>query len=215
MSRNPISSLNLWILIELEFFSHSSCHVSTTVDHESYFVNKILKNCLSCILGSTLLRRTMSRKGPVTNSSQPMAMPTGAQYPNEDQVCIIDLLCPASAGQTSIGTSCAPSPSESLEPIPGSNDQMELSRYKRLYSQAREDLNKLNGQAKKRYVKTAAPSICAHGNNLLGKLLAGRSWVVAYASSSHCLTIYQQSSTIVTYTASYVRAKLMKRTKNF
>jgi hypothetical protein len=68
---------------------------------------------------------------------------------------MIDLLCPASAGETSIGTS----PSESSEPAMGSNDQMELSRYKRLYSQAREDLDKLNGQAKRRYVKTAAPSI--------------------------------------------------------
>ena len=97
----------------------------------------------------------------------------------------------------------------------GSNNQIELSRYKRLYSQAHEDLDKLNGQAKRRYLKTAAPSIGAHRNNFLGKLLAGRSWDVAYASLSHCLTIYQQSSTIVTYTASYVTAKLMKKTKNF
>jgi len=152
----------------------------------------------------------MSRKGPVTNGSQSMAMPTGAHYPMRTKSAMIDLQCPASAGQTSIDTS----PSESSELGIGSNDQMELSRYKRLYSQAREDLDKLNGQAKRRYIKTAAPSICGHRNNLLGKLLARRSWDVAYASSSHCLTIYQQSSTSTTYTASYVRAKLMKRTKN-
>ena len=156
----------------------------------------------------------MSRKGPVTNGSQSMAMPTGAHYPMRTKSAMIDLQCPASAGQTSIDTLFAPSPSESSELGIGSNDQMELSRYKRLYSQAREDLDKLNGQAKRRYIKTAAPSICGHRNNLLGKLLARRSWDVAYASSSHCLTIYQQSSTSTTYTASSVRAKLMKRTKN-
>jgi hypothetical protein len=141
-------------------------------------------------------------------------MATGAHYPMTTKSVMIDNLCPASAGQTSIGTLFVPSSSESSEAGPGSNDQMELSRYKRLYSQAREDLDKLNGQAKRRYVITAAPSICAHRNNLLGKLLAERSWDVAYASSSHYLTIYQRSSTGTTYTASYVRAKLMKRTKN-
>jgi len=83
----------------------------------------------------------------------------------------------------------------------GSNDQMELSRYKRLYSQAREDLENLNGQAKRRCIQTVVPAICAHGNNILGKLLLGRNWDVAYASSSLCLMIYQQSSTSMTYTA--------------
>jgi len=113
-----------------------------------------------------------------------MAMLTGAHYRMKTKSVMIDLLCPlaASAGQTSIGTPFAPSPSECGEAEMGSNDQMELSCYKRLYSQAREDLDKLNGQAKRRYVKTAAPSICAHRSNLLGKLLAGRSWGVAYAS---------------------------------
>ena len=59
---------------------------------------------------------------------------------------------------------------------------MELSRYKRLYSQAREDLDKINGQAKRRSIQIAAPSVCAHRNYLLGKLPAGRSWDVGYAS---------------------------------
>jgi hypothetical protein len=186
--------------LNFEFVCRSSCHVSSTVNHESFFVSKILKNCLSRNLGITLLHKTMS-----TNSSQPKAMPTGAHYPMRTQSVMIDLVCPSIGAQSS---------SESNEPGIGSNNQMELSRYKRLYSQAREDLDKLNGQAKRRYVKNVAPSICAHRNNLLGKLLAGRSWGVAYASSSHCLTIYQQSSTSTTYTASYVRAKLMKRTKN-
>ena len=140
-------------------------------------------------------------------------MPTGAHYPMNTKFVMTDLLCPASAGQTSIGTPFAPSPLGCSEPE-RSNDQMELSRYKRLYSQAREDLDKLNGQAKRRFVNTVALSICAHRNNFLGNLLAGRSWGVAYASSSHCLTIYQQSSTSTTYTASYVTAKLKKRTKN-
>ena len=54
-----------------------------------------------------------------------------------------------------------------------SNDQKELSRYKRLYSQAREDLEKLNGQAKRRCIKNVPPAICAH--EITGKLvLAGR-----------------------------------------
>jgi hypothetical protein len=155
----------------------------------------------------------------------PTVMPTGMHYPPRTKSVTIDLQYTASAGQPSTGTSImsnphGPSPSvpqlEDLnsEPGTGSNDQMELSRYKRLYSQAREDLDKQNGQAKRRYVKTAASSVCAHRNNLLGKQLAGHSWDVAYESSSLCLTIYQQSSTSMTYTASYVRAKLMKRTKN-
>jgi hypothetical protein len=155
----------------------------------------------------------------------PMVMPTGMHYPPRTKSVTIDLQYTASAGQPSTGTSImsnphGPSPSvpqlEDLnsEPGTGSNDQMELSRYKRLYSQAREDLDKQNGQAKRRYVNTAASSVCAHRNNLLGKQLAGHSWDVAYESSSLCLTIYQQSSTSMTYTASYVRTKLMKRTKN-
>jgi len=137
---------------------------------------------------------------------------------------MIDLQYTASAGQPSTGTSSmsnprGPSPSEpqdlNSEPGTRSNDQMELSRYKRLYSQAREDLERLNGQAKRRSIQTVVPAICAHGNNFLGKLLvAGRNWDVAYASSSLCLMIYQQSSTSMTYTASYVRAQLTKRMRN-
>jgi hypothetical protein len=41
----------------------------------------------------------------------------------------------------------------------GFNDQTELSRYRRLYSQAREDLDKLKGQAKRRYFQTVPPAI--------------------------------------------------------
>lgn len=44
------------------------------------------------------------------------------------------------------------------EPDTGSDDQTELSRYKRLYTRAREDLEKLNGQAKRRWIQ-AHPSI--------------------------------------------------------
>ena len=62
-----------------------------------------------------------------------------------------------------------------------SNDQTELSCYKRLYSQAREDLDDLKGQTKRRSIQTVPPAICAYQNNL-GKLQAGHSWDVAYAS---------------------------------
>lgn len=177
------------------------------------FVNKNLKNCLNVNLGIILLCHKNSR---------PTVMPTGMHYPPRTKSVMIDLQYTASAGQPSTGTSFTlsprgPSSSEpqdlNSEPGMGSNDQMELSRYKRLYSQAREDLEKFNGQAKRRSIKTVVPAICANGNNL-GKLLAGRNWDVAYASSSLCLMIYQQSSTSMTYTARYVRAKLTKRTKN-
>lgn len=99
-----------------------------------------------------------------------------------------------------------PSPSEpqdlNIASETGSNDQMELSRYKRLYSQAREDLENSNGQVKRRSIQAVVPANCTHGNNVLGKLLlAGRSWDVAYASSSLCLKIYQQPSTSMIYTA--------------
>lgn len=151
-------------------------------------------------------------------------MPTGMHYPLRTKSIMIDLRYTASAGQSLTGTSSmlnprGPSPSEpqdrNSEPGMGSNDQMELSRYKRLYNQAREDLENLNGQAKRRSIQTVVPAICAHGNNFLGKLLlAGRNWDVAYASSSLCLMIYQQSSTSMTYTARFVRVKLTKRTRN-
>jgi hypothetical protein len=42
----------------------------------------------------------------------------------------------------------------SSEPQDLNSDQMELSRYKRLYNQAREDLENLNGEAKKRSIQT-------------------------------------------------------------
>jgi hypothetical protein len=154
----------------------------------------------------------------------PTVMPTGMHYPLRTKSVMIDLRYTASAGQPSTGTSSmlnprGPSPSEpqdgNSEPGMGSNDQIELSRYKRLYSQAREDLEKLNGQAKRRSIQTVVPAICAHGNYFLGKLLlAGRNWDVAYASSSLSLTIYQQSSTSMTYTARYVMGKSMKRMRN-
>jgi hypothetical protein len=151
-------------------------------------------------------------------------MPTGMHYPPMTKFVMIDLQYTASAGQSSTGTSFmlnprGTSPLEpqdlNSEPRMGSNDQMDLSRYKRLYSQAREDLEKLNGQAKRRSIQTVVPAICAHRNDFLGKLLlAGRNWDAAYASSSLCLMIYQQSSTSTTYTARYVRAQLTKRTRN-
>jgi hypothetical protein len=43
-----------------------------------------------------------------------------------------------------------------------SNDQTEVSRYKRLYSQAREDLDELKGQAKRRSIQTVPPAIYAY-----------------------------------------------------
>jgi hypothetical protein len=72
---------------------------------------------------------------------------------------MIDLQYTASAWQPSTDASFMLNPSEpstsqgqdlTSEPGTGSNDQVELNRYKRLYSQAREDLEKLNGQAKRR-----------------------------------------------------------------
>ena len=66
--------------------------------------------------------------------------------------------------------------------------------------------------------KKVHPNCCsfnsAHRNYFLGKLLAGRNWDVGYTSLSLCLKIYQQSSTSMTYTASYVRVRLTKRMKN-
>ena len=127
---------------------------------------------------------------------------------------MVDVHYTASAGQSSTGPA---SNSASLMLSPrrtspfqdehgmDSNDQTELSRYKRLYNQTREDLDKLKCQAKRRSVQTVPPAICAHWNEL-GKLPAGHNWDVAYVSSSPCLMIYRQSSTSTTYTASYVRA---------
>ena len=81
---------------------------------------------------------------------------------------MVDVRYIASAGQSSTGPASSsalsgrgPSPSQDLnsEHGMGSNDQTELSRYKRLYSQAREDLDKRNGQAKRRSIQTVPPAI--------------------------------------------------------
>jgi hypothetical protein len=131
---------------------------------------------------------------------------------------LVDVHYTASAGQSSTGptsnstsfTSSAHGPSpfqdHNGEDGMGSEHQVELSRYKRLYSQAREDLNNLKGQSKRRSIQTIPPVICAYGNKLLGKLLAGHNWDVAYANLSPFLMIYQLSSTSMIYSASYVRA---------
>jgi hypothetical protein len=145
-------------------------------------------------------------------------MPTGMHHPPTTRSVIIDVHYTASTGQSSTGPASnsasfmlsprGPSPLQDLsnEHGTGSTDQTELSRYKRLYSQAREDLDELKGQAKRRSIHSVPPAICTHRNQFLGKLLAGHNWDVAYASSSPCLMIYRQSSTSMTYTANYVRA---------
>jgi hypothetical protein len=83
---------------------------------------------------------------------------------------MVDVHYTASAAQSSTGpvsnsalSQRGPSPSQDLngEHGMGSNDHTELSRYKRLYSQAREDLDKLNGQAKRRSIQTVPPANCA------------------------------------------------------
>ena len=98
-----------------------------------------------------------------TNQSQPIVMLTGMPYPLTTS-SELDVDYSASAGQSSTGPA-SNSPSLILNPhgpLPphdlnrehrmGDNDQTELSRYKRLYSQAREDLERSNGQAKRRSV---------------------------------------------------------------
>ena len=199
---------------------------------ESFFVNKILKSRQNLTLGiittpntstiqtitiqnTIMLSHAMSSRGPVTNAS----LRTGTHYPLTTRSVMVDVRYTASAGQSSIGPAgnsaslisspCGPSPFRDLnhsEHGVDSNDQTELSRYRRLYTQAREDLNKLNGQVKRRFIQTVPPPICTHRNKFLGKLLVGHNWDAAYASSSPCLMIYQQSSTSMTYTASYVMA---------
>ena len=123
-----------------------------------------------------------------------------------------------SAGQLSTGPTSnstllmlnphGPSPFQDINSEHGmdSNDQTELSRYKQLYNQACEDLDELKGQAKRRSIQTVPPAICTYQNKFLEKQQAGHNWDVAYASSSPCLMIYQQSSTSMTYTTSYVMA---------
>jgi hypothetical protein len=93
------------------------------------------------------------------NNSRPTVIPTGMHYPSRTKSVMIELQYTASAEQPSTGTSFMlnpPSEPQDLnsEPGMGSNDQMELSRYKRLYSQAREDLENLNGQAKRRSIQS-------------------------------------------------------------
>lgn len=70
---------------------------------------------------------------------------------------MIELQYTVSAEQPSMGTSSMlnpPSKPQDLKPGMGSSDQMELSRYKQLYSQACEDLENLNSQAKRRSIQT-------------------------------------------------------------
>ena len=163
----------------------------------------------------------MSSRGPVTNGSWPTVMPMGMYYPTNNQVIMVDVQVhyTGSAGQLSMGPAsnstsltlnpCGPSPFQDINGEHGmdSNNQTELSCYKQLYNQAHEDLDELKGQAKRRSIQTVPPAICAYRNKfLLGKQQAGHNWDVAYASSSPCLMIYQQSSTSTTYTTSYVMA---------
>jgi hypothetical protein len=152
----------------------------------------------------------MSSRGPATNGSRP----TGMHYPLTTRSVMADVHHTDSAGLSSTGpasnsTSCPhePSPFQDLnsENGVGSNDQTELSRYRRLYSQVREDLDRLKGQARRRSIQIVSPAICAHRNKFLGKLLAEHNWDVAYASSSPCLMTYRLSYTSMTYTASYMR----------
>ena len=162
----------------------------------------------------------MSSQGPVTNGSRPNVMPTGMYYPTDNQVVMVDVQVhyTGSAGQLSTGPAsnsasltlnpCGPSPFQDINSGHGmdSSGQTELSCYKWLYNQAHEDLDELKGQAKRRSIQTVPPTICAYQNKFLGKQQAGHNWDVAYASSSPCLMIYQQSSTSMTYTTSYVTA---------
>ena len=64
-----------------------------------------------------------------------------------------------------------PSPFQDINSEHGmdSNDQIELSCYKRLYNQAREDLDELKGQAKRRSIQMVPPAICAYQNKFLEK----------------------------------------------
>ena len=160
----------------------------------------------------------MSSRGPVTNGSRLTVMPTGMYCPTDSQVVMVDVQVhyTGSTGQLSTGPASnsasltlnprGPSPFQDVYSENGmdSNDQTELIRYKRLYNQAREDLDELKGQAKRRSIQTVPPAICAYRNKFLGKQQAGHNWDVAYAGSSPCLMIYQQSSTSMTYTSSYV-----------
>ena len=140
----------------------SRCHVSCMISHESFFISKNLKNCLNINLGIILLCH---------NNSRPTVIPTGMHYPLTTKSIMIELQYTASAEQPSMDTSFmlnphGPSPSEpqalNSEPGMSSNDQTELSHYRQLYSQAREDLDKLKRQAKRRSIQTVPPAICAH-----------------------------------------------------
>ena len=156
----------------------------------------------------------MPSRGPVTNGFLPTTMPTGMHCPPTARSVMADVHCTDSARLSSMepasnNTSCPHGPSHfqdlNSENGMGSNDQTELSRYRRHYSQVCEDLDQLKGQAKRRSIQMVSPAICAHQNKFLGKLLAKHNWDVAYASSSPCLMIYRLSYTSMTYTASYVR----------
>ena len=118
----------------------------------------------------------MSSRGPVTNGSWPSVMPMGMYYPTNNQVVMVDVQVhyTGSAGQLSMGPAsnstlltlnpCGPSPFQDINSEHGmdSNNQTELSRYKQLYNQAREDLDELKGHAKRRSIQTVPPPICAY-----------------------------------------------------
>ena len=118
----------------------------------------------------------MSSQGPVTNRSRPTVMPMGMYYPTDNQVVMVDVQVyyTGSAGQLSMGPTSnstsltlnphGPSPFQDINSEHGmdSNDQTELSRYKQLYNQACEDLDKLKGQAKRRSIQMVPPTICAY-----------------------------------------------------
>ena len=159
----------------------------------------------------------MSSRRPVTNGSWPTVMPMGMYYPTDNQVIMVDVQVhyTGSAGLLSMGPASnsaslmlnphGPSPFQDINSEHGMdcNDQRTQPQ---LYNQAHEDLDELKGQAKRRSIQMVPPIICAYQNKFLGKQQAGHSWNVAYASSSPCLMIYQQSSTSMTYTTSYVMA---------
>ena len=115
----------------------------------------------------------MSSRGPVTNGSQPTVMPMGMYYPTNNQVVIVDVQVhyTGSARQLSMGPASnstllmlnphGPSPFQDINSEHGMdcNDQRAQPQ---LYNQAREDLDELKGQAKRRSIQMVPPTICAH-----------------------------------------------------
>ena len=112
----------------------------------------------------------MSSQGQVTIRSWHTVLPTGMHHPLANRSIMVDVHYTASAAQSSTEPTSnsalsphGPLPSQDLngEHGMGSNNQTELSHYKWLYSQAHEDLGKLNSQAKRRSMQTVPPAICA------------------------------------------------------